>query len=472
MKATLLRGALLAAALPLAADPLAMDAYLDQVRGGNEQLRSARALDAAYQLQAKQPLTAYSPQLSAQLARDDDQSVPTLAAFSPEHTLSTQWGASLSKVFGSGTYVSLGYAGDYTALGFPAAMAQQLGPLPPTYGHDFSVTVSQPLWRNFMAEEIEASVAMAKAGADGSRAGNRYGAQALLFQARQAYVQLSTVRQVAAIQQESLERNQKILQWTQAKYADNLSDKVDVLQVQAAIQEVALGLSQSREDEAKDRAVFNALRGLTPSAAVDDLAPLTVPDALPQPKDGRQDLVAAQAALRASDALVRQVTQSFTPDVSLFATLGLNQRDGDAGTAFDSTWQAEHPARLFGVKMTANLDLPLYRQVLAGAQRAKGSGLAQVADKQREIAKDWEQLRQAWDGMRERLALAGQLEALQKEKAEREKVRYQDGRTTNFQVLRFEDDYNLSRVQTLQLTALANVLDAQARFYNAEDQPW
>jgi outer membrane protein TolC len=471
MRATLL-AALLLAAPQLPADPLGMDDYLAQVRQDNPQLRSARAMDAAYALQAKQPLTAFSPQLNAQLARDDDQSTPTLAAFSPEHIESTQWGAGLSKLFGTGTYVNLSYTGDLTALGFPAVMAGELGPTPPTYGQQFSLTVAQPLWRNFMAEEVAAAVDAAQAGADASRAGNRYGAQAQLFQARQAYIQLCTVRQVIVIQQESLERNQRILAWTNAKYADNLADKVDVLQVQAAIQQVALGLSQSREDEAKGQALFNALRGASPTAEVGGLAPLSVPATLEEPQPGRQDLLAAQAALRASDALVRQVVQQFTPDLSVFATLGLNQRDQDNGTAFDQLWQAEHPARLFGVRLTANLDLPLYHQVLAGAQRARGSGEAQVEDKQREVEKDWQQLRESWAGMQERLTLASQLEALQKEKADREKVRYQDGRTTNFQVLRFEDDYNLSRIQTLQLTALANVLDAQTRYYNAEDQPW
>jgi len=187
---------------------------------------------------------------------------------------------------------------------------------------------------------------------------------------------------------------------------------------------------------------------------------------------GRQDLLAAEAALKASDALVRQVTQSFTPDLSVFATLGTNDRNASGAVAAGVAFQNEYPSELFGIKLTANLDLPLYRQVLAGAQQAKGSGEAQVADKQSEIDKDWEQLRQGWAGTQERLGLAQQLEGLQKEKADREKVRYQDGRTTNFQVLRFEDDYNLSRVQTLQLTAEANVLAATAHFYNAEDQPW
>jgi hypothetical protein len=71
-----------------------------------------------------------------------------------------------------------------------------------------------------------------------------------------------------------------------------------------------------------------------------------------------------------------------------------------------------------------------------------------------------------------RLVLAQELEKLQGEKAEREKSRYRDGRTTNFQVLRFEDDYSLARIQILQLLANARAIEAQARFYNGDDQPW
>jgi outer membrane protein TolC len=130
------------------------------------------------------------------------------------------------------------------------------------------------------------------------------------------------------------------------------------------------------------------------------------------------------------------------------------------------------PDTVVGLKFTANLDDTLYHEVLSGARQAQGYGQAEVQSKRLEIAKDWAQLQESFDGVKERLALARQLETLQKEKADREKERYEDGRTTNFQVLRFQDDYNLSRVQTLQLTAQAKELEAQARYYNGDDQPW
>ena len=81
-------------------------------------------------------------------------------------------------------------------------------------------------------------------------------------------------------------------------------------------------------------------------------------------------------------------------------------------------------------------------------------------------------MEEQWKGVQARLTLATELEKLQGEKADREKARYRDGRTTNFQVLRFEDDYSLARVQILQLLANARVLEAQARFYNGDDLPW
>jgi outer membrane protein TolC len=201
------------------------------------------------------------------------------------------------------------------------------------------------------------------------------------------------------------------------------------------------------------------------------LTPAVAP-ALPEPRGQRQDLAAAQAALQGSDAMVESVRQRFTPDLSIFAQVGMNERDPDAAKALSDAFKLQHPSTVVGLKLSANLDWPLYRAVLRGAEQAKGAGASQVEAKRQEIAMDWQQLRETWGSIARRLALAGELEALQGEKSEREKTRYRDGRTTNFQVLRFEDDYNLSRIQTLQLNAQALALEAQARFYNGDDQPW
>jgi outer membrane protein TolC len=477
-------GCVLAAA-GLRADGLDLPTYLDQVRQGNDALRGAQAQDAALALEAKQPLTAFSPQLSGNIQRLDNQIIPIGAsALAPIETQSLSWDANLSELLNSGTKITLDYAGDNTNLiippfnlpaseaGFASGLSTFFPPSGFNMGQTVTLSVNQSLWRNFMAAEVDADLDKARADSDAARAGNRYQAQALLLQARQAYAQLATLRQVQAILNESLDRNQKILDWTKAKFEDNLADKVDVLQCEAALRQVALNLAQNKQDEAKAEVAFNTLRGASPTAAVEALGPLSEPEALPEAKDSRQDLEAARAALRSSDAVVAGVVQKFTPDVSVFVDFGEGERSYPSSDTVPGVLTGEHPDTLVGLKFSANLDVVLYRQVLAGAQKARGSGEAALADKKRQLDNDWEQLRAGFASVKEQLTLARELEDLQKEKAEREKVRYQDGRTTNFQVLRFEDDYNLSRIQTLQLIAQAVGLDATARFYNGDDQPW
>jgi outer membrane protein len=375
----------------------------------------------------------------------------------------------LGKLWSSGTYTALDWQSDQSVVEFPSGgfLSDQNN-----VGQQFVLTLNQSLWRNFNAAEVKAGLAQARAGADAARAGNRYAAQALLFQARGAYVQLATLREVERIQSESLERNGKILEWTKRKYADNLADKVDVLQVEAALRQVALALDQTREEEAKAVVLFNHLRGAPREEAVDELILPQAPTELPRASLERADLVAAEAALRASEAQVESVRQRFTPDLSLYARLGFNERGTDAAAALADSFEWKHPSTTVGLKLSANLDWGLYREVLKGAKEAQGAGAEQVRGKRAELARDWEQLRESFHGVSRRLALARELVELQREKAEREKIRYRDGRTTNFQVLRFEDDYNLSRIQVLQLGAQAIVLEAQARYYNGEDKPW
>lgn len=452
------------------ASTLSLEAYLEQVRQGNPQLHSLKAQDVAYSLAAREPETAYSPMLKAQAQLYDDKLEPALAAFSPEQTKSTGYSVGLSKLFSTGTYVGLDYKEDATELIFPKGSF--IGALPETTGHQWGVTLNQSLWRNFNAAEVKAGIAQAQAGSLAARAGNRYAAQAALFQARSAYVQLETVRQVKALQEESLTRNAKILEWTKQKQADNLADKVDVLQVEAVVRQVALGLATSKQSEAEAEARFNALRGLSPSAEVGELEPLTSPPSLPAAKGDRADIEAARQALKGSDAYVDSIVQRFTPDISVFAQLSGNDRDTDGAKAFGNMFDGTHPQTTVGVKLTANLDRGLFNEVLKGAKEANGAGQASIDDKRLAYAQDWEQLKQQWDGIQTRLVLAQELEKLQGEKAEREKSRYRDGRTTNFQVLRFEDDYSLARIQILQLLANARAIEAQARFYNGDDQPW
>jgi hypothetical protein len=59
--------------------------------------------------------------------------------------------------------------------------------------------------------------------------------------------------------------------------------------------------------------------------------------------------------------------------------------------------------------------------------------------------------------------MAAQIESIQKRKADEEKRRLELGRTTQFQLLSFENDYALARLQRLSLVLEKLSLLAQAQ---------
>jgi outer membrane protein TolC len=384
----------------------------------------------------------------------------------------TQWEVGLSKQLDyTGTRVSLGYKGtnsDFQLRSFST------GVLGDTYfgQNTYSLGIVQPLLKDFGARGHSILKRKAEAQTGSARMMNRHGAAAVLFEARAAYVSLAAARMVAALLEESLERNQKILQWTEDKFADNLVDKVDVLQVQAALHLVKSGLSAAREELKNSAEKFNTLRGAESAKEIGDLEALGAPSGLPEAKGERFDLLAAEKTVEGNAVMAEEVNERYFPDLSLMASVA-----GSGGDAPDPVGKGEnafpdHPTYLVGLKLTTTLDIPLYKKVVDAASMAVTTGQDDMVQRKLKIQLERRTLQGQWDTVQEQLVLARELEAIQKEKAEREKKRYQDGRTTNFQVLRFDEDYAQARIATLRLTAQAAILAAQADFYNGGGITW
>jgi len=462
---------LCAAASRAAAEPLAMESYLAQVRQGNPAYRAMVATEASLQVVALEPETMLSPYLSAGASYLDDQAEQPIS-FQPQHTIVSSWDLSVSKQFDvTGTRLSLGYKGGNMDFALPSFTTGALGDVYFAQ-NGVSVGLTQPLIKDFGARGHR----LLRRKVDGSigslRMLNRHGAAAALFEAQAAYVSLASARQVAALLEESLERNQKILQWTKDKFNDDLADKVDVLQVEAALRQVQAALFNARRELKGSQEKLNTLRGEPADKEVGELEALAAPAALPAPAGERFDVKAAELSAQSNVALAEETTERYTPDLSLVAQVTGTGGDAPPPGGRGESWFPDHPTYMVGLRLTSILDLPLYHKVLQGTELAKGVGADDVASKRAKAGLEWRDLQGQWESLQEQLRLASELEAIQKEKAEREKKRYQEGRTTNFQVLRFDEDYAQARIGTLRLTAQAAVLAAQAGFYNGGGIQW
>lgn len=460
----------------LNAEILSREDYLAQVRQGNNEFRAQKATDAALQLAMLEPGTRLSPKLDAAFSYLYDESVQD-SPFSTSLVTAMNWDAKLSEQLAvTGTHVSLGYNGTENSQTYPPQFAALFGasglgisnPLE-FDSNGYYVSVEQPLWKDFGAKGYEVAQAEADSNYGSERLMNQYSAAAALFQAETAYLELASTREIMGLLNESQERSQKILELTQSKFNDNLVDKVDVLQADAALKQVQLGITETRQEMRKDEQEFNTLRGLSPDAAVtEDLEPVEAPSAMPAQAGERLDIQAARKDALGKEAFAEEVRERYRPDLSIFGTATAS----NGATTWAGSTDPDRPTYLVGLKLSTSLDASLYGKVVKGAEQTVDLTKDDLHQKELKQDEDWENLKTQWEALQDSLQLAQALEDVQREKAEREKIRYQDGRTTNFQVLRFEEDYDQARIDTLRLKAQAAILAAQASFYNGGGIQW
>jgi outer membrane protein TolC len=455
-----------AQAAPVESLPLA--AYLAQVASKNDALQAARGQNLSLDLAALEPETAFSPSLTADYSHNETE-LPPSSAMVPSSVYGSSWDLGVSKLFSTGTHVDLGYQSAWSIDNYslPPALSGELGSLLGSgawYTASPTITISQSLWKGFMARGADIAIQKVQASYGSLKRLNDYKAQSVLYQAETAYVQLALARATVAVQEEALERNLKILEWSKRRASQNLVDEVDVLQTEAQVKAVEVGLATAREGLRSAARSFNALRGRDDDQVDAGLDELTLPD--PSQllrKDERLDLKAARLQLKANDLSVDEVVEKYRPDISVFYSEALNGGAGDYNYALKTE---NKPAWAAGVKLSANIDLPLISKVVEGVKTASDSGQHDFEQQRRDLDKDWDNLESQWESVQQRLAQVDELVALQKEKSEREKVRFNNGRTTNYQVLSFENDYSSAQLMRLGLITEARVLAATAKLYN------
>ena len=86
------------------------------------------------------------------------------------------------------------------------------------------------------------------------------------------------------------------------------------------------------------------------------------------------------------------------------------------------------------------------------------------------VDQEWRDIQDRLADVDKRLAMAAEIESLQKRNADEEKNQLALGRTTQFQLLSIENEYSLSRLSRLSLVAEKLGLLAQAQWWLSTDK--
>jgi outer membrane protein TolC len=177
------------------------------------------------------------------------------------------------------------------------------------------------------------------------------------------------------------------------------------------------------------------------------------------------DLRAVESSSLQQKAVYDEAYQNILPDVTLLASYQGNGLGSQWGPANDQAFGLQHPTWTVGAQFNLSLDVFTAQRTADGYELNYKSALLSLKDKKAQVNQEWTDLKNHITDVDKRLTMAAQIEDIQKNKADQERKRLDLGRTTQFQLLSFENDYSLARLNRLSLVLEKLSYLAQAQWW-------
>lgn len=465
----------LAAGLACAQGALSLEDYLGQVKSKGPDYQAAQAAVEGYEKQSHQQDLTYSPQLTASYNHLDDQSQQS-SILAAQQTMVDSAGVSLQDKLPFGPSVAVGYSFSNINIAYPQSLLTAFNAFGPgsfmTSYYQISpvASISVPLFKDFGGAQTAAGVKMVQYQLESAEKNSAFQREQVLYSAKVAYWNLALARETVAIRQDTLDRSQKIWEWTKRRVARNLADPPDALQAEASVKLAALDLQSAQENEKSARLSFNRFRNQPDEAVPERLE--TLEDSLgatrvelPGNLPDRLDLKAVEKTADQQKATFDQAYQNIYPDITANASWRGNGLDPNFPNANDIAFGPNHPTWNVGAQFTLSLDVFTAQRTADGYQKNYESALKALNDKRLAVGQEWKDLQNHLVDVQKRLDMATEIEDIQKNKADQERQRLEYGRTTEFQLLSFENDYSLARLSRLSIVLEKLSYLAQAQWW-------
>lgn len=431
---------LLLSSIPVA-QALTLEEYLVEVREKNGNFKALEKSTSAKELRKDEASLFFKPSFFLTGEYSDDQR-PTLApAFQGQQTLRHTLRGGLSQNFRTGTKAAISYNYYQTKInGTTGGLVQN----PKFFDVAPMLEVSQSLWRNFLGKEFAANEQVQLAQLEAQRYNELFTYKQLNIQAENAYWRLYFAQTTLKVQEESLQRARRLRDYNQNKLRSNLIDESDLLQSEANLQSREIDYQDTISDINAAQKEFNSLRQSEGQVNLEGTkgrnSSYILEATLPKKMTMREDVKAALANTKVAKANSELGVEKNRPSLELYGSYSINGRDKMYSEATDQAWGATRPFSVVGVRFTTPLDFGSMNDYKkAYAQEANAAEMT-YQRKIYEVDRNYEILRQRFEDFKKRLKLAVKLIDVQQNKFKTEQRRYQQGRTTTFQVVQFEQD--------------------------------
>lgn len=407
---------------------LSVEDYLRQVSGANPGYRGLLEASEGARESSERANLLFSPQMISDLQYIDntlDTHAPSIEGTSNiERNIKvgirgqTPWGLSVELTYNRDQ--SMLFNTDTAIVTAPNLTNNYVNP-------QFKIS----LWRNFLGRADQANQRAMQAGDLATAYGKAYEARALLVDSEARYWRLATLREALRVERESVARAQSFLDLDRRKVRRRLMDPADALTAEAAVKGKELELSSMIEDERGAARAFNVARGVDSDEVTEALefpSPQAVGALQPGKRVGmRGDVKASQQASIAEEQGHELAREKLLPEVTLY------------GSVF-----------AYGINLTVPLDFGVVSDARSGYWQQAGAADLTFQQKVMEERSEWSDLTRAFGDAKRKLAIALDLEGIQRAKFENVRKRETRGLTVEDQVFQYELDYlnaSLARVQ-------------------------
>lgn len=342
----------------------------------------------------------------------------------------------------------------------------------PTYTTEsLQLELKQSLWRNFGGTEVRSQIEAIESGAMAKSYAQSFLTKSLLLEAESFYWNLALARKLVSIQKDSVERAQKIYDWTQRRVKLSLSDRAEMLQASTNLQARKLELRNAQDQERAAAQSFNSSRGMLSNQVAETLqvlsSELVATFVTPERNQRREDVLSAEMEARAKEASALANQERNKPTFELFGKTPVSEPSSDAGTNPLANYVAtsSQPITLIGLRLNVPLDFDALEKIKEGYAAEANAAHQAFKRKVFEEEKDWQDLTSKFSQAKERLILYEDLVNVQHQKLNHERDRQQRGRSTLQQVLLFETDFEQAQLGHLRTLAEVLLLNAQMKLY-------
>ncbi len=428
---------------------MTLDNYMNQVRKSDPSYQSSQLMKEGAQLTEQGADLMTGLNLYSTLSSLSDGRPTVNLAAQGDKTVSNGFAVGLKQQSSIGASWALSQNFSYTKISNSALTT------PEYYDSYPKLDVSIPLWRNLLGSETKATQLQAesllklqKINADMSYIQKE-------SEIKEAFFNLATQQKNYEIQKDSLGRAEKILTWAESRVSRNLSDKSDMYQTQALTSARRIELMNADVKLKEAARLFNSYLGKSSDEVKEQLVvdeiDLKQLKLQKEKQKSRIDLLLQKENLLSQQTNFQAQREKNKPNLDLSISYLKQGRDTTLSNAQANTFKDNKDYLLVGLSFSMPLDVGTNSDAKEGYAKLAESQVLAEKVRARNEGLEWMKAVDQAEMLGQQLKIVRDLEVIQKNKADLERSKYNNGRSTTYQVLTFEQDYVNARNQRINL---------------------